>query len=163
MTGVSDRRFERAALALARAGYFVSHSGRVGKKPLTKNGWHDATRDERTILTWWERWPDANIGVACGPSGIAVLDVDSKAGADPREVIPALGLEGYPTVWTGEAPEPDAEHPKSLAGVRGAHVYFASDLKTCDTTIPGVELRGDGSYVLAPPSVHPSGVPYERA
>jgi putative DNA primase/helicase len=160
---MTDRRMERAALALADAGYFVFPCKPRAKEPLTKNGWKDATRDEGQILRWWDRWPDANIGVACGPSGIAVLDIDAKAGADPREVIAGLGLDGYPTVWTGEAGAPDADNPNSLEGVRGAHVYFRSDLSTCKTTVPGVEIRGGGGYVLAPPSVHPSGVPYETA
>jgi len=76
-------------------------------------------------------------------------------------VIAALGLDGYPVVLTGEAPEPDAKHPDSLAGVRGAHVYLRGNLPTTDTKIAGVEIRGAGAYVLVPPSVHPSGVPYE--
>lgn len=160
---MSDRRFESAAVALAEAGYFVFPCKPRGKEPLTKSGWKDATRDERLILQWWDRWPTANIGVACGPSGIAVLDIDAKAGADPREVIADLGLSDFPTVWTGEAPARSPEFPDSLEGVRGAHVYFRSNLPTSKTALPGVEIRGDGGYVLAPPSVHPSGVPYEDA
>lgn len=156
-----DRRFEEAAVDLAERGYFVLPCRPRGKEPLTPHGFHDATRDERTIRQWWDRWPDANIGIACGPSGIAVLDIDSKHGADPREVIPDLGLDDLPTVLTGEAPERSDEYPNSLPGVRGAHVLFRSNLPTGKTIIPGVEIRGAGAYVLAPPSVHPSGVPYE--
>jgi putative DNA primase/helicase len=161
MSATVDRRMEEAAVSLARRGYFVFPCRPHGKTPLTKNGFRDATRDERQIRTWWDRWPDANIGIACGASGIVVVDIDSKAGADPREVIPALGLDGYPVVWTGEAPAPSPECPNSLEGVRGAHVYFRGNLPTGKTTISGVEIRGEGAYVLAPPSVHPSGVPYE--
>jgi len=156
---MTDRRFERAALEYAARGYHVFPCKARGKEPLTPNGWHDATRDERTILQWWDRWPDANIGVACGPSGIGVADMDSKAGADPRELLPAF--DGYPVVWTGEAPEPSPEYPNSLPDVRGAHVYFRAQLATCKTKLAGVEIRGAGAYVIAPPSVHPSGVPYE--
>jgi hypothetical protein len=155
-----DRRLENAALDLAQRGYHVFPVRPRAKMPLTSNGFKDATGAERTILHWWDRRPDANIGVACGASGIGVLDIDAKHGADPREVIPRLGLEGYPIVWTGEAPPVD-KHPDSLEGVRGAQVYSAGDVRTCETTIPGVEFRGAGAYVVAPPSVHPSGVAYE--
>ncbi len=155
-----DRRLENAALDLAQRGYHVFPVRPRAKVPLTSNGFKDATGAERTILHWWDRRPDANIGVACGASGIGVLDIDAKHGADPREVIPRLGLEGYPIVWTGEAPPVD-KHPDSLEGVRGAQVYFAGDVRTCETTVPGVEFRGAGAYVVAPPSVHPSGVAYE--
>jgi hypothetical protein len=157
----ADRRFERAAVGLAALGYYVFPCKPHGKEPLTKNGWQDATRDESKILHWWDRWPDANIAVACGPSGIVALDIDSKHGADPREVLPALGFDNYPIVMTGEAPEPDAAHPESLAEVRGAHALFRSDLSTTKTTVKGVELRGVGGYIVAPPSVHPSGLTYE--
>jgi Bifunctional DNA primase/polymerase, N-terminal len=131
------------------------------KRPLTGAGFKDATRDERQILSWWDRWPSANIGVACGASGLVVLDVDSKHGADPAEVIPDLGLEHHPVVVTGEAPEASAKHPNSLSGVRGVQVWCWGQTQATTTSIPGVEFRRAGHYVMAPPSVHPSGVPYE--
>jgi putative DNA primase/helicase len=159
---MSNRRFERAALDLAAKGYYVFPCRPRGKVPLTPNGFKDATRDQRQILHWWDRWPDANIAIACGASGIVVVDIDPKHGADPREVIPELGLENHPVVWTGEAPEPSDRYPNSLVGVRGAHLYFGGHLPSCDTEIPGVEIKGDGTYVLAPPSVHETGVPYEE-
>jgi DNA-binding transcriptional ArsR family regulator len=156
-----ERRFERAALGLAERGYHVFPCRPRGKEPLTPRGFKDATRDERRILHWWDRWPDANIGIALGASEVCVLDHDSKHGADPDEVILGLGLEQHPVVWTGEAPEPDGRFPRSLSGVRGAHVYFRGRHPTRETELEGVELRGDGAYVLAPGSVHPCGVPYE--
>jgi bifunctional DNA primase/polymerase-like protein/primase-like protein len=159
--GLHGRRFEEAALELASRGYHVFPCQPRGKEPLTPRGFKDATRDERKILNWWDRWPDANIAVALGASEVCVLDEDSKHGADPDEVILGLGLEQHPVVWTGEAPEPDERFPRSLSGVRGAHVYFRGRHPTRETELEGVELRGDGAYVLAPPSVHPSGVPYE--
>jgi len=158
---VSDRsRLEAAALELAAKGYHVFPCRSRGSEPLTPNGWKDATRDERRIHEWWGRRPDANIGVACGPSGICVLDIDSKFGADPEEVVSELGLEQHAFVWTGEAPEPDERHPDSLAGVRGGHVYFRGELGIVKDVYPGCEIRGQGAYVIAPPSAHHSGVPY---
>ena len=156
-----DRRFENAALDLSDRGYYVFPVRARTKFPLTAHGFKDASRDERTILHWWDRWPDANIGVACGASGISVLDIDPKVGADPADVILKLGLGHYPaTVLTGIAPERSEKYPKSLPGVRGAQLYFAGGLKTGNLSIPGVEVRADGAYVLAPGSIHPSGVEY---
>jgi hypothetical protein len=156
-------RLESVALDLAVLGYHPFPCQPRGKKPLTANGFKDATRDDRQILHWWDRWPDANIGIACGSSGIVVLDIDPKHGADPDEVVAELGLEHHPhTVSTGAAPEPDAMWPDSLGGVRGRHLYFKGNQQSIPkTTIRGVEIRGGGFYVVAPGSAHSSGVPYE--
>jgi hypothetical protein len=154
-------RFETAALELAAMGYHVFPCRSRTKVPLTARGFKDATTDENQIREWWGRHPDANVAIACGESEIVVLDIDAKGGADPREIIPELGLDDYLIVWTGEAPEPCEKYPNSLAGARGAHVYFAGQVATTKTSMEGVEVRGVGSYVMAPPSVHESGVPYE--
>jgi hypothetical protein len=99
--------------------------------------------------------------VACEASGITVLDIDSKSGADPREVLDALDVAGATITHTGEAPEPTPDRPRSLAGVRGAQVIFRGKLLTTDKLkIPGTEIRGAGAYIVAPPSVHPSSVQY---
>lgn len=153
-----------AALTYAEHGYSVFPTAPRGKRPLTATGFKAATRDERDILHRWGEHPDANIGVACGASHIVVLDIDSKAGADPQDVFGELDIAGVPLIYTGEAPEPSEKAPNSLAGVRGAHLYFAGDLAgTNDLSIVGCEIRGNQHYVVAPPSVHPSGVVYEGA
>jgi hypothetical protein len=125
-----------------------------GKHPRTANGLKDASADERALLTWNDRWPGANWALACG-AHVSVIDIDSKAGADPSEIIPDYELEDRPTVWTGEALEGD------LVGTRGAHVYCAPGTRTGLTGAAGVEVRGDGAYVLLPGSRHVSGVAYE--
>lgn len=148
---------------LAELDYFVFPCVERGKRPLTRRGFEDASRDERELLRWWTARPAANIGVSRGASGIVVLDIDSKLGADPAEAIPALGLELDDLVlsWTGEAPEPDEAYPQSLAGVRGAHGWFRGRARTGELELVGCELRGVGAFAIAPPSVHPSGVPYQ--
>ena len=50
------------------------------KQPLTKNGFHDATQNEEQIIAWWEKWPDANIGLDL-PADIAVIVIDPRNGA----------------------------------------------------------------------------------
>jgi hypothetical protein len=154
-------RFERAAIELIGYGFHVHPLRPRGKTPLTRHGFKDATRDERQILRWWSSTPDANIGVACGASGIAVLDIDSKSGVDPDEILGEFDLAGAPVVRTGEAPEPSEKHPKSLAGLRGGQVYFRGKIPTTSKiALEGCEIKGVGGYVIAPPSVHHSGVEY---
>ncbi len=127
---------------------------RRGKHPRTQNGLDAASTDERALLAWNDRWPDANWALACGTHA-SVIDIDSKAGADPSEVLADYGLGDRPTVWTGKALEGD------LVGVRGAHVYCAPGVRTGLTAAAGVEIRGDRAYVLLPGSRHTSGVAYE--
>lgn len=142
---------EQRALDLIALGYHVFPCKPAGKVPLTSDGFKSATRDERKILHWWERTPDANIGIACEASGISVLDIDSKAGANPREVLEDRDLAGAPLIVTGKADN----------GIPGAHVYFRGKLRTGPLPIAGCEIRGQGAYVVAPGSIHPSGGQYK--
>ena len=70
-----------AALLYATAGYPVFPIAPRGKHPLTKHGFKDATIDADTIRKWWQRWPDANIGIPTGDaSGLYVVDADTPEG-----------------------------------------------------------------------------------
>jgi hypothetical protein len=151
----------RAAAEMAAAGYHVHPLRTREKVPATRSGFKDAMRDARQIARWWDAMPDANIGIACGASGIVVLDIDTKAGADPHEILARLDRAGAPVVGTGLAPERCERYPESLAGRRGVQVYFAGEMPSAARlTIPGCEIKGTGGYVVGPPSVHPSGVEY---
>lgn len=111
------------------------------KEPMTRHGVKDATVDERTLLQWLDRWPEANIAVACGAPGPQVLDIDDPLGA--KDALLAL----------------KRIHPPTVATTRGQHLYFeGTDAATI--SLPYGELRGRGSYVLVPPSIHPSGKQY---
>jgi hypothetical protein len=156
-----------AALGWAAKGYAVFPC-LLSKKPAIAKGdggrgWKDATRDPDQIRALWARAPHASsIGAAHTPTGTLALDIDSKAGADPDEVLAELGLEHHPhVVHTGEAPEPSDRHPNSLSGVRGRQLWFRGEAASMPVTaIPGVELRARGYYSILPPSPHPSGVAY---
>jgi hypothetical protein len=117
-----------------------------GKHPRTPNGVHDASKDPDVIRSWWNRWPDANIGIATGwMSGIVVVDVDGPKGEESLHKM------------CGNPPTAVA-----LTG-RGRHLYFEHP----GEPVPGrvglaskVDVRSDGGYVVAPPSLHASGHRY---
>lgn len=116
------------------------------------------TTDLATIDAWWTTNPDHGIGILTGPeSGIFVLDVDvadGKAGDETLHDLERLwgDLPATPTVRTGSG---------------GLHYYFAwptgADIRNSasGTLGPGLDIRGAGGFVVAPPSIHPNGHPYE--
>ena len=144
------------ALALARKGLAVFPLKARSKTPWTRHGCLDATTDLETIAGWWDGWPDSNIGIATGSkSGIWVLDIDGEPGADEL-----LKLEhrfgALPATVT------------AVTGTGGHHLYFrlpdfagAPVIKnTASALAAGIDTRGEGGYVVAPPSIHPNGNPY---
>jgi len=144
-----------AALALADRGYCVLPLQPGAKAPLTPEGVKNATRGPQAIARWWDRWPNANIGIACGASGIVVLDIDAKAGADPREILAGRDRAGAPVIGTGVAQD------GPLVGRRGVHVPMRGEMRSVGrTTLTGVEIKAAGAYVVAPPSIHPCGAEY---
>jgi len=149
-----------AALGYAEAGWAVLPVAAKGKHPLTRHGVHDASVDASEIGRWWRRWPGANVGIATGArSGVAVVDVDVKGGG--RASVLALDIARHVLPPTRLA----------FTGGGGYHLYFRQPAKLAiPNTVgrlpnvgpaPGVDLRGDGGYVVAPPSVHASGIPYQ--
>lgn len=116
------------------------------KTPLVANGFKNATRDEEQIRQWWERWPEAWVGVATGAaSGIVVVDIDVK---DPA----AYGWDTLDDLGMSAAPETPMAHTPS----GGTHLYFAAIGSAIGSSIgkhglgPGLDVRGDGGYIVAP-------------
>jgi hypothetical protein len=124
----------------------------VGKHPLTAHGVKDADVTDEIIRAWWTNHPKANIGIATGAkSGIVVLDVDPRHGG--KESMLALKNQ------FGRLPD----GPRVHTGGGGVHLYFShpgSALKNKVGVFPGVDVRADGGYVLAPGSNHKSGGEY---
>lgn len=155
-----------AALGLAQLGYpvFPVHgvtdgasctcgSGQckdVGKHPRTPHGFKDATIDEATIREWWRRWPDSNVGIAT--AGLFVLDVDPRHGGD-RTLAELEAKHGnLPSTATART------------GGDGSHYVLRSPagvtVRSRSGILPGLDVRANGGYIVAPPSRHESGGAY---
>jgi len=130
------------ALTYAAGGWHVLPLSPGKKTPLSANGLKDATTDPDIIDGWWERNPTANIGIRTGAeSGIIVLDVDTKNGSDGEASLESFG----PIPPTYEVATPNA----------GRHLYFVAPGMSLGNRAglrPGLDVRGDGGYVVAPPS-----------
>jgi len=140
-----------AALWYARKGFPVFPLVRRDKNPLTEHGFCDASTDAARVSDWWTQWPDANIGIPTGlASGWLVLDVDPRNGGD--ETLEAL------ITRRGRLPET----AEQLTGGGGRHIVFrhpGGEVR-CGKLGTGIDLKGEGGYVVVAPSVHPSGKPY---
>lgn len=124
------------------------------KHPRTPNGLLDATRNEAKIREWWGRWPEANIGISTGPSQLVVIDVDPRHGGDEsfRILIQRNSALDTAQVLTGGGGE--QYYLRATVDVASRSLAFGKDY-------PGIDIRGLGGYVVAPPSRHISGGTYE--
>jgi hypothetical protein len=125
-----------------------------GKHPRTKNGLKDASVAALQIQEWWSKWPEANIGIPTGSiSGLLVVDVDNKNGKCGGDNLVALaaGHGGMPSTLT--AATGSGEH---LFYIYPGMVVKNSAGKLAD----GVDVRGDGGYVVAAPSLYANGTRY---
>jgi hypothetical protein len=163
------------AFGLARSGFFVLplHApifesdtvrcscrsglacGRIGKHPRTWHGVADATRDPEKIKLWFEKWKNANLAIATGKrSNLLVLDVDGLAGAFSLDEI-EHEFSPLPETIIQRTGKPNGRHflfsyPDD-ATIRNS----AGDIGN------GLDIRSDGGYICADPSIHASGKRYE--
>lgn len=150
-----DNSIMNAALEYASKGWSVIPISR-DKQPLIK--WKNATREELTdpeaIKSWWKKYPSANVAIVTGKrsGGLVVidLDIDDKKGIDGKDSLQKwcdendmFCLESCATVETGRG---------------GQHLYFQSDNDYHNQVgcLDGVDIRGEGGCVVAPPSIHGS-------
>lgn len=137
------------AQAYAKAGLYVFPLAPREKRPMAgSRGFKDATVNPEQIAAWWEQYPDMNIGIATGTvSGILVVDVDAHKGG--METLATLGLVPTLTAITGNG---------------GRHIIYAIppgvNIKSACERWPGVDIKCEGGYIVAPGSVHPNGNQY---
>lgn len=153
--------FLEAALIYAGEGFsviplhFLNHAGNCtcgkvdcaspGKHPLTRHGLRDASNDPAQIEKWWQQFPRANIGLCTGTisGGLVVIDFDPRHGGSED----GLNLPESLKVITGN----------------GHHRWFTSGDQVRNSASKlgqGIDVRGTGGYVVAPPSKHVSGRTY---
>jgi hypothetical protein len=146
----------QAAARYLAGGWSVLPLRHGDKRPLIR--WEmlqQARADAATVEQWFARWPNANVGIVTGEiSNLIALDVDPKHGGD--DSLAELERRFGPLPETVEA----------RTGGGGRHLYFAHPGAIAPNRAglaQGIDLRGDGGYVVAPPSLHPSGQLYAWA
>lgn len=158
-----------AALQYASLGWavipvFPFHNGKCdcndptcdapGKHPIPKGWQNQGTKDPKVIEKWWTKWPQAGVGIVTGSlSGIIVLDVDPDKGGD----------ESLLDLTSQQRRLPDTV--QCLTGGGGKHFYFQTTQtilhNSAGKLAPGLDIRAEGGFVVAPPSLHKSGRCYE--
>jgi hypothetical protein len=151
-----DRSIKEAALEYVRRGHPVVRL-KPGAKVPDVTGWNKAGRgkDPKVIDQWFDEQPDANIGIVCG-NGFIVIDVDGRNDG----LVNWLEFVGE----SGPNGSLGAEPPRVVTPGGGMHLHFRvpPGVKIGNRAgfIPGVDVRGDGGQVVAPPSIHPNGDRY---
>jgi hypothetical protein len=140
------------ALKYAGAGKPVFPCNPLNKRPLVEGGFKSATRDESIIRAWWAQWPNAMIGLPTGAvSGLFVVDLDIDKGKDGRKAYADLGYDELDTLAT-------------ITPRGGVHLFFRHRDglgNTASALAKGIDTRGDGGYVILPPSMREDGRRYE--
>jgi Bifunctional DNA primase/polymerase, N-terminal len=149
--GVAVSNFKPFVLEWLGRGFAVFPLKPKSKVPLgalVPSGFKDATRAPEKVGEWWTKHPNANIGIATG-AGCFVVDLDGPDAE--RWFINACGRHG------------DCPPTLSARTSRGWHLFFRSDAEIpCSTGMlaPGVDIKGAGGYIVAAPSIHPTGAVY---
>lgn len=142
-----------AALNYARRGWRVFPLQPKDKRPAISAWTDQATVGAKQIKAWWKVQPNANVAIATGPeSSIVVIDIDTKSDGDRSLEDLAQTFGPLPPTYT------------VATGGGGWHYYFAyprGEIHNSQSLLAkGIDIRGWHGYVVAPPSVHPNGVPY---
>ncbi|WP_171004177.1 bifunctional DNA primase/polymerase [Kocuria sp. 2SI] len=137
-----------AAHEFARRGVPVFPCEPYGKRPMTARGFHDASTDLDQVETWWRRAPLASIGIPTGQaSGMVTVDVDRHGRVDGYQAIRRAQQAGLVSGWEMLVRTPTG----------GMHAYYPAapgvEQRSWQAGRAGVDFRGDGGYVIVPPSL----------
>lgn len=153
LTGVWARAADASSLfgaarEFADAGVPVFPCVPGGKRPLTGHGFLDATTDGGQVAAWWRQHPQANIGVPTGvASGVVVVDVDVHGPIDGFTTFDRAQEAGLVDGWQLLVSTPTG----------GMHAYYPAThgggQRSWQASRAGVDFRGDGGYIIVPPSV----------
>lgn len=149
----AEEKQSHPVLEMARRGWRLHPCKPHDKRPII-TAWQDnATADLGVVSAWLETYEGCNWGIATGAaSNLLVLDID---GDDGIRSLLKFDREG------NQLPE-----TLLVSTGRGTHIYFTwpegVNIRNSAGKIgAGLDIRGEGGYVLAPPSVHPSGAVYQ--
>lgn len=130
------------------------------KEPAVTHGLKDCTDNPEQVEVWWgyghhkAKKPDYNVGIVCGEvsGGLIVIDID-RHGVDGMETLREFELAH------GKLPDTVT----AITGSDGRHMYYRTNRSLHPFANPklGIDLRAEGSYVVAPPSIHKNGNSYE--
>jgi hypothetical protein len=148
---------ERAYLKLAARGWRLFPCKPLSKEPAISRWPERATTNTAELGKWFEKFPDANFGLACGvASGVFVVDLDGPT-----------GLNSFWQLAGGDVAVMDAIVTSTLASKtpRGAHLFFeypdgVTIRNSASRLAPNIDVRGENGYVVIPPGIHPSGEAY---
>ncbi|MEW8351957.1 MAG: bifunctional DNA primase/polymerase [Candidatus Thiodiazotropha taylori] len=146
------------ALRYAERGWSVMPL-KADRRPQIIGSFHNASTDEKQIREWWSKWPNAGIGIATGvKSGICIVDIDPRNGGD--DTFATLATDPNHTPFIHKL----STSLKVETGGGGTHFYV--DLKDPyisehyeirsgnDRLGTGIDIKSDGGYVVAPPTIH---------
>lgn len=145
-----SKNHQAASTYASKFGWYVAPA--KGKVPLTPRGHLDATIEQDQIQNFWKGRPSANVLVAVKPSGIAVLDLDTK---------PARGISAHDSLIEIQSKYGEIVTPCAFTAGGGMHFYFKTSkpLPRRHGFLPGVDFLGDGLVIL-PPSTGENGKEY---
>ncbi|MGC2656434.1 MAG: bifunctional DNA primase/polymerase [Bryobacteraceae bacterium] len=161
---MTSPRFLGVALECAARGWYVFPCKPKTKVPQLYGAFHNATTDPQQITQWWNQFPDANVAIAPGKSGLIVFDCDhgNVTEADFRAWAKAEGLTPTLTIRTGRRNNSETGEPEF-----GTQMYYSAEGVT-RTTNPwvqgthGGEVRCETGHVMVAGCIHPdSGEKYE--
>jgi hypothetical protein len=150
---VAESETEKAALAYLERGWSVIPTVEKAKRPaIPWKRYQSKLVSEKTLRGWFRRSPEDNVSIVTGAlSGLVVIDVDPRHG----------GNESLKELESAHGALP--ETMESVTGGGGRHLYFrhpGGSVHNRTNIEPGIDLRGDGGCIVAPPSIHPSGKRY---
>lgn len=138
-------RRKQSALWYAKRNWYVFPVVPNGKQPLTEHGYKDGSIDPDVIAAWWEKWPEANIGLDCAKSGVIALDGDPSHYTDESAALIEMLRAEYPT-------------PTQSTAANGVHLIYMlppdAQLSNSPGKLPpGIDVRVNGYILLTPSTV----------
>lgn len=122
------------------------------KRPITRHGFHDASTDAGQIEAWWASVPSAALAIPTGhASGVVVVDVDVHGRVNGYEAATRAEQAGLLSGWELMARTPSG----------GMHLYYSAtdvvEQRSWQSAGSGIDFRGDGGYIIVPPSARMVG------